>query len=122
MPRAASAYVDKEISKFMATPLPNTCLPPHFYVIGNELTNHQMTNQMTFICPVEERQSKAIALNASRVYTKFDGSGGTGPELSSKLLNDVKEHAKITGRAILGLQSKFTDDQYFCKGFVDSMN
>ncbi|CAB4021276.1 Hypothetical predicted protein, partial [Paramuricea clavata] len=52
-----------------------------------------------------EGQRQAIALNASRVYTKSDSSGGTGQELASKLLNDVQNHAKITGRAILAMQS-----------------
>ena len=77
---------------------------------------------MTPICPVVEGQRQAIALNASRVYTKSDGSGCTGPELASKLLTDVQNHAKITGRAILAMEGKVTDGQYLCEGFIDSMN
>ncbi len=120
--KAACTYIDKEVSKFMSTPLPNTGLPPHFYITGDKSRNHRMTNQVTLIYPVVEGQRQAIALNASRVYTKSDGSGGTGPELALQLLNDVKKHAKITGRAILAMQGKVTDGQYLCDGFIDSMN
>ena len=78
MLKAACAYIDKEVSKFMSTPLPNTGKPPHIYATGDKSTNHRTTSQVTLIFPVVEDQRRAIALNASRVYAKSDGSGGTG--------------------------------------------
>lgn len=122
MLKAACAYIDKEVAKFMSTPLPNTGMPPHFYVTGDKSTNHRVTNQVTLICPVVEGRRQAIALNAHRVYQNSDGSGGTGPELAAKLINDVKSHAKIIGRAILAMQGKVTDGQYINEGFITAMN
>ena len=122
MLKAACAYIDKEVSKFMSTPLLNTGMPPHFYATGDKSTNHRTTSQVTLICPVVEGQRQAIALNASRVYTNSDGSGGTGPELASMILSDINEHANLTGPAILAMQGKVTDGQYLTEGFINSLN
>ena len=122
MLKAACTYVDKEVSTFLSTPLSNTGLPPHFYVTGDKSTNHRTTNQVTLICPVVEGQRQAIALNASTVYLKSDGSGGTGPELAAMILSYVKNHAGIKGHSILGMQGKVTDGQYLTDGFINAMN
>lgn len=58
MLKAACTYINKDVSRFMSTPLPNTGMPPHFY--GDKSTNHRTTNQVTLICPVVEGQRQAI--------------------------------------------------------------
>ena len=69
-----------------------------------------------------EGRRQAIVLNARRVYENSDGSGGTGPSLAAKLLDDVNNHAKISERAILAMQGKVTDGQYLTEGFINAMN
>ena len=69
-----------------------------------------------------EGQRQAIALNASRVCLKSDGSGRTGSELAAMILSEVKNHAGIKGCSILGMQGKVTDGQYLTDGFINAMN
>ena len=38
------------------------------------------------------------------------------------ILSDVKNHAGIKGRSILGMQGKVTDRQYLMDGFINAMN
>ena len=52
MIKAIDAYIDGQVSKFLAQPLANTGLTPHYYVTGDKSTNHRITNQATLICPV----------------------------------------------------------------------
>ena len=122
MLKVACAFIDKEVTKFVSTALLSTGLPPHFYVTGDKSTNHRVTNQVTIICPVVEGRRQAIVLNARRVFENSDGSGGTGPSLAAKLLDDVNNHAKISERAILAMQGKVTDGQYLTEGFINAMN
>jgi hypothetical protein len=56
------------------------------------------------------------------VYQNADGSGGTGPELAAKMIEDVKVHANISSQAILAMQGKVTDGQYLNEGFINAMN
>ncbi len=65
---------------------------------------------------------QAIALNACKVYQNADGSGGTGPELAAKMIEDVKVHANISGQAVLAVQGKVTDGQCLNEGFINAMN
>lgn len=69
-----------------------------------------------------EGRRQAIVLNARQVYENSDGSGGKGPALAAKLLDDVKIHAKISEKAILAVQGKVTDGQYLNEGFINAMN
>ena len=62
-----------------------------------------------------EGQWQAIALNASKVYLKSDGSGES--ELAAMILSDVKNHAGISG-----MEGKLTDGQYLTDGFINAMN
>ena len=112
MLKAACAYIDKEVSKFLATPLPNTGMPPHFYITGDKSTNHRVTNQVTLICPVVDGRRQAIALNVCKMYQNSDGSGGTGPELAMKMIEDVQ----------VAMQGKVTDGQYINTDFINAMN
>ena len=96
MLKAACTYIDKEVSKFLATPLSNTGVQPHFCVTGDKSTNYRVTNQVILICPVVEGCRQATASNACKVYQNADGSGGTGPELAAKMIEDVKVHANIS--------------------------
>ncbi len=121
MLKAACAYIDKEVSKFLATPLSNIGVQLHLYVTGDKSTNHRVTNQVTLICPVVEGHRR-IALNACKVYQNADGSGGTGPELAAKMFEDVKVHANISGQAILAMQGKVTDGEYLNEAFINAMN
>ncbi len=122
MLKAACAYIDKEVSKCLATPLSNTGVQPHFCVTDDKSTNYRVTNQVILICPVVEGCRQATASNACKVYQNADGSGGTGPELAAKMIEDVKVHANISSQAILAMQGKVTDGQYLNEGFINAMN
>ena len=111
MLKAACAYIDKEVSKFLTTPLPNTGMPPHFYITGDKSTNHRVTNQVTLICPVVDGRRQAIALNVCKMYQNSDGSGGTGPELATKMIEDVQ----------VAMQGKVTDGQYINTDFINAI-
>lgn len=52
MINVACCYIDRRVRSFMATPLVNTTMPPHFYVSADKSTNNRITNQVTVICPV----------------------------------------------------------------------
>ena len=56
-------------SDFLATPLANTGMPPHFYLTADKSTNHRITNQVTVICPVVNGTRQGLILNAREVYT-----------------------------------------------------
>ena len=112
MLKAACAYIDKEVSKFLGTPLLNTGMPPHFYITGDKSTNHRVTNQVTLICPVVDGRRQAIASNVCKMYQNSDGSGCTGPELATKMIEDVQ----------VAMQGKVTDGQYINTDFINAMN
>ena len=61
---ASPAYIDGQVSKFLAQPLPKTA---HYCVTGDKLTNHSITNQATLIFPVVNGQREAIVLDAQPV-------------------------------------------------------
>jgi hypothetical protein len=52
MIKVVCAYIDKKTADFLSTPLPNTGMPPHFYITADKSTNRRITNQVTVICPV----------------------------------------------------------------------
>ena len=88
---AACAYIGKKTSIFLLTPLPSTGMPPHVYITADKSTNHQVTNQVTVICPVVNGRREGIVLNAREVYTNSDGTGGTGEALAKSIYSDLEK-------------------------------
>ena len=62
----------------LTSSLPNTGMPPHFYITADKSTNCRITNQVTVICPIVNGTQERIILDARDVYTNSDGTGGTG--------------------------------------------
>ena len=60
VPMIKAIDVDNRVSTFLARPLANTGLPPHYYVTADKSTNHRITNQATLICPVVNGERQAI--------------------------------------------------------------
>jgi hypothetical protein len=118
----ACHYINKETKEYLRTDLPNTGLPPHYYVSADKSTNHRISNQVTMVCPVVQGQKKAIPVAMNAVYTTSDGSGGKGDELANMIFNDLKTHLNIKGSSLLQMQGKITDGQYINEPFVRSKN
>ena len=89
-----SAYVDKKTTEFLSTPLPNTGMPPHFYVTADKSTNHRVMNQVTMICPVVDGEQQGIPFGMKQVYAHADGTGGTGSALAEAIFRGVRCKAK----------------------------
>ena len=68
----AGAYINKKSTEFLSSPLPNTGMPPNFYVTADKLTN-----QISIVCPVIAGKQQGIPLNMSQVYTNAEGTSGT---------------------------------------------
>ena len=122
MIRVACSYIDRETQQFLSTDLPNTVLPPHFYVTADKSTNHRQSNQATLICPVIDGKRTGIQLGLSRVYTSSDGSGGWGNELAASIFSELKSQAKVDEMRLLLVQGKVTDGQYINFPFTNEMN
>lgn len=118
----ACCYVDHETQGFLTKNLPNTGLPPHYYVTADKSTNHRISNQVTMICPVVDGKRRAIPLGMKAVYKSSDGSGGKGGELANAIYEDLKEHVNVEGTKLLPMQGKVTDGQYINQPFVTAMN
>ena len=118
----ACHYIDRETKEYLRTDLPNTGLPPHYYVSADKSTNHRVSNQVTMVCPIVQGKKKAIPVAMNAIYTNSDGSGGKGDELADMIFNDLKTHLDIKGSSLLQMQGKVTDRQYINEPFVTSMN
>ena len=81
----ACCFIDKETQAFLTKNLPNTGLPPHYYVTADKSTNHHVSNQVTVICPVVDGKHRPIPLGMKPVYTSSDGCGGKGNELADSI-------------------------------------
>jgi hypothetical protein len=113
----ACHFIDQETKEYLLTNLPNTGLPPHYYVSADKSTNHRVSNQVTMVYPVIEGKKTAIPMGMNPVYSKLDGSGGKGEELAEAISKDLKNHLGVEGESLLQMQGKVTDGQ-----FVTSMN
>ena len=82
----ACSFIDKETRAFLTKNLPNTGLPPHYYVMADKSTNHRVSNQVTMICPVVHGKRCPIPLGMKPVYTSSDGCGGKGNQLAGQYL------------------------------------
>ena len=102
MIKVACTYIDKKTADFLSTPLPNTGMPPHFYITADKSTNCHITNQVTVIWPIVNGTREGIILDAREVYTNSDGTGGTGGALATAIYKDLKEHVDLK-------------DERFCK-------
>ena len=111
---AVCAYIDKKTLVFLSTPLQNTGMPPHFYVMADKSTNHQITNQVTVICPVVNGRREDIVLNAREVYTSSDGTGCACGALANSIYCDLKKNAGLKGEQLLQVQGRVP--------FIDGMN
>ena len=64
----ACSFIDKETRAFLTKNLPNTGLPPHYYVTADKSTNHRVSNQVTMICPVVDGKRRPIPLGMKHLY------------------------------------------------------
>ena len=115
---AACHYIDQKTPAFLATPLPNTGMPPHFYVTADKSTNHWTTNQVTVISPVVNGTRQGIILNAREVFTNSDGTGGTGDAPAKSISTELKNHLGFQEE----LSYKVMDGQYLNEPFITAMN
>ncbi len=122
MIEAACAYIDMRTANFLSTPLPNTGMPPHFYVTADKSTNHRITNQVTVICPVVNGSREGIVLDAREVYASSDVTGGSGHALAAAIFKDFEEHVGIKGNRLLQAQGRVMDGQYLNEPFISGMN
>ena len=122
MIEAACAYIDMRTANFLSTPLPNTGMPPHFYVTADKSTNHRITNQVTVICPVVNGSCEGIVLDAREVYASSDATGGSGHALAAAIFKDLEEHVGIKGNRLLQAQERVMDGQYLNEPFISGMN
>ena len=118
----AGAYINKKSAEFLSSPLPNTGMPPHFYVTADKSTNHRVTNQISMVCPVIAGKRQGIPLNMSQVYTNAEGTGGTGDALAETIFRDVEDHVDIKGGRLMQMQGKVVDGQYVNQKFISAMN
>ena len=118
----AGAYINKKSTEFLSSPLPNTGMPPHFYVTADKSTNHRVTNQISMVCPVIAGKRQGIPLNMSQVYTNAEGTGGTGDALAETIFRDVEVHVDIKGGRLMQMQGKVVDGQYVNQKFISAMN
>ena len=118
----ACCYVDRETQAFLSKSLPNTGLPPHYYVTADKSTNHRISNQVTMICPVVDGKRRPIPLGMKSVYESSDGCGGKGGELADGIYKHLKDHVNVSGIKLLSMQGKVTDGQYINEPFVTAMN
>ena len=82
----ACSFIDKETRAFLTKNLPNTGLPPHYYVTADKSTNHCVSNQVAMICPVVDGKRCPIPLGMKPVYTSSDGCSGKGNQLAGQYL------------------------------------
>ena len=108
----ACCYVDRETQAFLSKSLPNTGLPPHYYVTADKSTNHRISNQVTMICPVVDGKRRPIPLGMKSVYESSDGCGGKGGELADGIYKHLKDHVNVSWIKLLSMQGKVTDGQY----------
>lgn len=122
MIKAACAYIDMRAANFLSTPLPNTGMPPHFYVTADKSTNHRITNQVTIVCPVVNGSRRGIVLDAREVYSNSDATGGTGDALAASIFKDLDVHVGIKDNRLLQVQGRVMDGQYVNEPFIAGMN
>ena len=118
MIKAIDAYIDNRVTTFLARPLANTGLPPHYYVTADESPNIEPSNSN--LSSGKWRKTSHF-LDTQPVYEKSYGTGGTGNELTKKILKDLKRHGGVEDERILFMAGKVTDGQYINEGFVERM-
>ena len=95
--KAAEAYIDKEVEKYLPTPLSNTLLPPHFCGLADKSTIHRITNQGVIIATMLNGIKMAIFVQASAVYHASDNheedsgavTGACAPELAQTMFTTI---------------------------------
>ena len=118
----ACAYIDKKSMEFLASPLPSTGLPPHFYVTADKSTNLRKQNQISLVCPVVNGTRQGIPMHLHQVYKTSDGGGGKNDVLAEAILQDIAKHVGIKGDSLIQMQGKVVDGQYINDKFIPAMN
>lgn len=118
--KAANCYIDKELQKFLSTPMPNTGMLPHVYITADKSTNHRFQNLIKAILPVVEGKRKAVPLSLKPVYINADGTGGNVIELAEKIFEDLEERTGISrdSERLSQIQGRVFDGQYLCEPFT----
>ena len=119
---AVCAYIDEKTTTFLSTPLPNTGMPPHFYVTADKSTNHRVTNQVTLVCPIVDGVRRGIVLDAAQVYSNSDATGGAGDDLAKAIFRDLEKHVGLKDEHLFQMQGKVMDGQYLNEPFIAAMN
>lgn len=87
--KAAYIYSLHRTSTYLATPLPNTGLPPHFAVAVDKSTPIRDTNQAIMLLMPFEGKRIAMPIDAPKVYGYSDEehaiTGGTGRDLADQI-------------------------------------
>ena len=128
--KAAEVYIDKEIEKYLLTPLTNTFLPPHFCGLADKSTIHRITNQGVIITAMLNGIKTAILVQAPAVYHAFDNDKGDAEGVTGACAPELVETMFITiTTAYPGLiniigtswQGTVLDGQYQPKGFANKL-
>jgi hypothetical protein len=128
--KAAEVYLDKEIEKYLLTPLSNTLLPPHFCGLADKSTIHRVTNQGVIIATMLNGIKTAILVQAPAVYHAFDDveedaggvTGACAPELAETMFTTITT-AYPGLHDIIGTSWRGTvlNGQYQPKGFAKKL-
>ena len=108
---AICAYIDEKTTTFLSPTLPNTGMPPHFYVTADKSTNHRVTNQVTLVCPIVDGIQRGIVLDAAQVYSNSDVTGGAGDDLAKAIFCDLEKHVGLKDKRLFQMQGRVMDGQ-----------
>ena len=73
--KASEIWLDKEVAKFLCSPLKSTGIPPHYYVTADKATLSRITNQSIVIVTMMDGCRKSILVKAPEVYSSHSGDG-----------------------------------------------
>lgn len=84
MLQALEFVADQAIGLLFMTPLPNTDLPPHWWITADKSTPGGITNQVVLACPIVQGRRVAIFMGAPEVYDGREGrlQGGSLRDLA----------------------------------------
>lgn len=128
--KAAEVYIDKEIEKYLLTPLANTLLPPHFCGLADKSTIHRITNQGVIIASMLNGIKTAILVQAPAVYHAFDNgeedpggvTGACAPELAESMFTTITTaYPGLINIIGTSWQGTVLDGQYQPKGFANKL-
>jgi hypothetical protein len=132
--KASEIWLDKEIEKFLCSPLKSTGIPPHYYVTADKATLNRITNQAIVIVTMVDGCRKAILVKAPEVYSSRSGdgdakendayvdevSGSHAEDLANGIVECIKD--QYCADVLQGWQKTSCDGPYQAKDFEKSLN